>query len=100
MEVWTKCLRQKLPKVTILEVFTLVSQSISHILSNNIACLSKGLKTKILFKEFHILVFSGPNVDPGWVKNGKKRLFSYQTLTPNPVSPKKEVLKSHSFLSH
>ena len=31
---------------------------------------------------------------PGWVKNGKKGYFYTSHLTPNPVFPKKEVLKS------
>ena len=49
----------KIAKMTILEVLTLVSQSLSHIFANNIACLYKGLKIKILFKEFNIWAFLG-----------------------------------------
>ena len=80
---------QKLQKVTILEVFTLVSQSLSHILGNNTAYLSKGLKMKIIFNEFQKLV-----------KNSKKDYFYTIHFTPNLFLPKKEVLKSHSLLTH
>ena len=31
---------------------------------------------------------------PGWVKNEKKGYFHTSHLTPNPVFPQKEVLKS------
>ena len=63
-------------------------------------CLSKASKIKILFKEFHISVIWGQNVGFDWVKNCKKGYFHPRHLTLNPGFPKKEVLKSHSLLTH
>ena len=87
-----------------IEVFTIFSQSLSHILGNNDIpsfCLSKGLKIKTLFiREFHIWIFWGPKLGPGWVKNDEKAFFMPATSTPNPVFPKKEVLKSLSLLTN
>ena len=41
----------------------------------------------------------GPNVGPGWVKNGKKSCFDTIHYTTNPVFPKNKVLNSHSLLN-
>ena len=46
--------------------------------------------TKILFKEFLIWVFWDQNVDPGWVKNGKKSFFSYKPPYYQPSFPQKQ----------
>ena len=92
---------QNQQKLTILEVYTLVSQFLSDILGNkNNFCLPEGLKIKILLKEFHLLACLGPNVGPCWVKNSEKGYFHNSYLTPNPVLPKREVLKSHSLLAN
>ena len=48
-----------------LEVYTIVSQSLSHILGNKYNfCISEGLKIKILLKEFHILACLWPKFGP------------------------------------
>ena len=53
----------------------------------------------MLLKEFLIWAFWGPDVGPGWVKNGKKGYFHISYLTINPVFPKNKVLNSHSLLT-
>ena len=91
----------KQQKVTILEVFTLISQSLNHILSNNIAFVFlKDWKLKINITNSIFEPFGGQNVGPGWVKNDKKGYFRTSPLTVNPVFTKKEVLKSNSLLKH
>ena len=87
--------------MTILEVFTLISQSLSHILSNNIAFVFlRDWKLKIDLRNSIFGPFGGQNVGPGWVKNDKKDYFRTSPLTLNPVFTKKEVLKSNSLLAH
>ena len=58
-------------KVTILEVFTLVSQSLRHILGNNIASVfRRDWKLKFLLRNSIFGPFRSQNVGPGWFKNG------------------------------
>ena len=74
-----------------IELFTLVSQSLSHILGNNIASVFlKDWQLKFCWKNFIFGPFWGQNVGPGWVKNDSKGYFHTSHLTHNS-----EVLKSH-----
>ena len=89
----------KIAKVTILEVFTLVIQSLSksHTWCNNIIVASsvfliRDWKLKFCVRNSIFGSFWGQNVGPGLVKNGKNVIF-ISHLTPNSVFPKKEVLK-------
>ena len=82
-------LGQKEQKVIILEVFTLVSHSLSHILRNNttsvfLSTKPKGLKIQTLLKEFHILAFLGPKCGPMLGQKWQKRLFSCQPPHSQP----------------
>ena len=87
--------------MTILEVLTLVSQSLSHIPGNNIASVfQRDWKWKLCLRNPIFWPLWGQNVGPCWVKNGKKGYFDTSHLTPNPVFPKTEVLKRHSLLAH
>ena len=89
-------------KVTILELFTLVSQSLSHVLDNIIASVFiMDWKLKFCLRNSISGSFGGQNVVPGLVKNDKN-IFFFDTrhLTSNSVLPKKEVFKSHSLLTH
>ena len=79
--------------MTILEVFSLVRQSLNHILSNNIAFVFlKDWKLKINLRNSIFGPFGGQNVSPGWVNNDKKGYFCASHLTLNPVFTKTEVL--------
>ena len=97
---WSFCVKNS-KRWLFLEVFTLVSQSLCNILGNNIASVSlQDWKLKFCLRNYILEPFSGQNVGPDWVKNDKKRYFHTSYLTPNPVFPKKEVLKSYSLLTH
>ena len=54
----------------------------------------------MLFKKFLIWAFQVQNVGPGWVKNGKKKVFFHTShLSANPVLPKNEAPDNHSVLT-
>ena len=70
-------------------VYTLVNQSLSHVLGNKYNfCSSEGLKIKILLKEFHILACLRPKCGPMMLgQKWKKRLCSYQPPHSQPSFP-------------
>ena len=72
----------------------------SHTWSKYNFSLPKGLKIKILFKKFHILAFWGPKCGPMLGQKWQKCYFHTSHLNPNPVFPKREVLKRHSLLAY
>ena len=87
--------------MTISDVFTLVCQSLSHILGNNIASVFiRDWKLKFGLRNSIFGPFWGQNVAPGWVKNDKNGCLHTSHLAPNSDFPEKEVLKSHSLLTH
>ena len=85
--------------MTFLELFTLVSQSLSHVLGNNIvSVILRYSKLKFCLRTSILGLLGlkcGSRLGQKWQKN-----FHTSLLTPNPVFPKKEVLKSHSFVTH
>ena len=102
-EIMTKfspVLGQKQQKVTILllEVYTLVSQSLSHIIGNKYDfCPSEGLKIKILLKEFHILACLGPKCGLMLGQKWKMTMFIPATSLPIQFSLKEQFLRAIVF---
>ena len=85
-KIRTQCLPilgQKQQKVTISEVLALVSQSLSHILGNDITpFFLRDWKLKVYLRNFIFWPFGGQNVGLCWVKNGKKAIFIPATSIP------------------
>ena len=84
--------------MTVLEVFTLVSQSLCPILGKYNFCLFKGLETKILLKEFKNFGMFGAKISV-YVgsKMTKKAIFIPATSLPTQFSLKEKFLRAIVF---